>query len=148
MAIILFNYFFSVYRIFSDSMYPALNKGNYVLVLKTDKVKNNDIVLLNIKEHAVIRRIIALARDEIDIDRNGNVFINNKYLDEPYINNKSYSSMDNEFPCKVEKDNVFVMGDNRTHTSDSRVRNFGTVPQNKVRGKIIFVLYPIGILKN
>lgn len=86
----------------------------------------------------LVKRVIGIPGDEIDI-RDGYVYLNGSILEELYVKGETYSR-DKEFPIKVEEDTVFVLGDNREVSKDSR--NFGLVKINQIEGKAIFRISP------
>lgn len=86
----------------------------------------------------LVKRVIGIPGDEIDI-KDGYVYLNGSILEELYVKGETYSR-DKEFPIKVEEDTVFVLGDNREVSKDSR--NFGLVKINQIEGKAIFRISP------
>lgn len=86
----------------------------------------------------LVKRVIGIPGDEIDI-KDGYVYLNGSILEELYVKGETYSR-DKEFPIKVEEDTVFVLGDNREVSNDSR--NFGLVKINQIEGKAVFRISP------
>lgn len=120
-------------------------KGN-ILQESFDYFKNMFSMDSNDDKQRLVKRVVGVAGDEIDI-RNGNVYLNGEKLEEEYIKGNTYSR-DISFPIKVEKDKVFVLGDNREVSKDSR--DFGVVNVNQIEGKVIFRVKPldkIGLIK-
>lgn len=145
--ILIFNCYFSVYRVFSDSMYPFLDKGDYIISLKTNNINRGDIIVINRENKFLIKRIIAMPGERIDIDKNGNVFINQKYFHEGYVRNKSFNTLDIKLPYKVIDDSYFVMGDKRDSSIDSRFKSIGSIKSNEIKGKVILKIYPFRVVK-
>lgn len=95
------------------------------------------------KEHRrrLVKRVIGLPGDIIDI-KEGNVYVNGKLLEENYVTDKTYSRTGYiQFPVEVKKGEVFVLGDNRDVSRDSR--NFGCIPNSNIEGKVIFKIFPL-----
>ncbi len=101
---------------------------------------------LNLDRKYYVKRVIAMPGDIIDIDpKNGDVTVNGRLLNEPYIHEQLTRPLhDLAFPYTVEDDRVFVMGDNRNNSSDSRMSALGTVPVKAVAGKAVFRIWPFG----
>lgn len=130
------------YRIFSDSMYPTYKKGDYVLTINKKEYKKGDIVFIKKHNKIILRRIIAIAGEEIDINSDGNVFINSKFQLEPFIKNKSKEPINIKLPKKIEKGTYFVMGDNRNKSLDSRINSIGLISKDDIIGKLLFKMIP------
>ncbi|MBF8983916.1 signal peptidase I [Lutibacter sp. B2] len=131
------------------SMYPTLSPYNYLIINKIPYMmhepEKGDIVVFKShlktedgKEKDLIKRVIAVAGDEIEV-KDGEVSVNGKILNEPYING-NYTS--GEINVKVPEDTIFAMGDNRENSLDSRDERVGFVPLEVVRGKVLVRLYP------
>ena len=96
------------------------------------------------EESNLIKRVIGCAGDVIDIDfQQGVVYRNGEALDEPYINEPTFLQMDVEFPVTVPEGCIFVMGDNRNHSDDSRDSEIGMVDTRRVMGKALFRFFPL-----
>ena len=105
----------------------------------------NDIVVIDTdtEEGAIIKRIIATEGQTVDIDfSTGSVYVDGVLLKEDYINELTFLEEGTEFPLTVPKGSVFVMGDNRNHSSDSRDSRLGTVDTRYVIGKAVFLAFP------
>ncbi|MCT4593001.1 MAG: signal peptidase I [Anaeromicrobium sp.] len=139
------------------SMYPTLNPYNYLIINKVPYMIHNpekgDIVVFksHLKtdrggEKDLIKRVIAVEGDHIAVT-DGKVSVNGEILDENYINGEYTSG---EIDLTVPKETIFVMGDNRENSLDSRDERVGFVPIDTVRGKVLVRLYPfnkIGTVK-
>lgn len=132
-----------------SSMYPTLNEYDYLIINKIPYMlhepEQGDIVVFKShlttpdgKEKDLIKRVIGVPGDRIQIS-NGHVFVNGKDLKEPYING-NYTPMD--IDLVVHDNRIFVMGDNRPNSLDSRDERVGPVEINKIRGKVLVRLYP------
>lgn len=129
-----------------DSMYPTFKDGRIVLVKKKRKYNRGDIVVLKRgdcssisakEEMFLIKRVIGLGGEKIQLKK-GKVFINDELLNESYINNieKRYDASDEKREYEVPKEMVFVMGDNRCESMDSRHSKIGYIKLEDVVGKV------------
>ena len=90
-----------------------------------------------------MKRVIANSGDWVDIDLDGNVYVNNKLIDEPYLDEKSYGEPNIDFPYQVPDERVFVLGDTRSVSVDSRHTSIGCVTSEQIVGKIVFRIWPL-----
>lgn len=125
--IVLFILFVKVYRIQGTSMNPTLKQGEYVFCIKTNKIERGDIIAFTGRDSFVIKRIIGLPGDIIDISDDGTVSVNGTSLSEDYITNKAKGDVEIPLPYTVPKNSYFVLGDNRGDSLDSRHNNVGTL---------------------
>ena len=130
-----------------SSMYPTLENGEMVIISRLFfQPKYGDIVVLQQKsydEECIIKRVIATEGQTVDIDfSTGDVRVDGEVLEEDYINERTYLEEGTEFPLTVPKGSIFVMGDNRNHSSDSRDSRLGTVDARYVIGKAVFLAFP------
>ena len=91
----------------------------------------------------LLKRVIGTAGDRIDIDKSGNVSVNGERIEEPYVTGRSLGECDIELPYRVPEGQVFVMGDHRSVSVDSRVREVGCVSQEQVIGEVVFRIWPL-----
>lgn len=131
-------------RINGNSMEPTFSDGEIVFMYRTKEIKAGDIVGFYYGGRVLLKRVVATAGDEIEIDREGNVYVNGERLEEPYLTARSLGKCDIEFPCKVPDEMYFVLGDNRAVSIDSRTRGIGCVDDNQIVGKAIFRAWPFG----
>ncbi len=129
--------FFPVMRVVGTSMEPTLKNGQIVVAVKTTDFEQGDVIAFYYNSKILIKRVIALSGDYVDIDTNGNVYVNNKQLDEAYITVKSAGDGNITFPYQVPDKRIFVMGDNRSTSIDSRSSDIGCVAEEFIVGKII-----------
>lgn len=132
-----------VLQIFGASMNPTLYDGELVISLKTDDLKTGDVVSFYYNNKILVKRVIATAGDWVDIDKDGNVYVNGKLLDEPYVSEKSLGDCDIELPYQVPDSRVFVMGDHRSVSVDSRTQEIGSIPEEQLVGKLVFRIWPL-----
>ena len=132
-------------RVTGTSMEPLLSNGNIIICNKFSDAERGDVIAMYYNKKVLLKRIIAVAGDEIDIDENGRVILNGALLDEPYITEFSKGECDIEFPFTVKESRYFVMGDNRDVSIDSRTSVFGCVSDENVLGVVWLRVYPFGL---
>ncbi|MDD6674482.1 MAG: signal peptidase I [Lactimicrobium massiliense] len=135
-----------VLRIYGNSMNPTLSQGNVVVALKSSNFKTGDIVAFYWNNKILIKRAIAMPGDWVDIDEDGNVSVNGKVIDEPYLQDKALGQCDITLPYQVPDGGIFVMGDNRSVSVDSRSTTIGVVSDEQIVGKIVFRIWPLSNL--
>lgn len=143
---VVFSLLFRVILVDGESMLPTLQNGDWILVLKTKNIENSDIILTNTDNKyglRIIKRAVAFSGDTVDIDyENSAVFVNGEKLGEDYILDCEMTKGDVEFPLTVPDGCIFVLGDNRGNSVDSRYSEMGFVEKEDVIGKVIFKLLP------
>ena len=132
-----------VLQISGTSMEPTLNNGEIVVLFKTTKLERGDLCGFSYSNKILIKRVIGLPGDYIAIDEDGNVFVNNKKIVEPYITEKGLGECDIEFPYQVPENEFFLMGDHRSTSIDSRSTVIGCIPQDQIIGKIFLKVWPL-----
>lgn len=136
--------FCPVLQVTGDSMEPGLREGNLILTRKTDHLKTGDICGFYYNNELLLKRVIGVPGDMVDIDAEGNVSVNGQILNEPYVLQKALGKSDVSFPLLVPEDCYFVMGDNREVSIDSRSSIIGCVNREQIEGKVILKLWPPG----
>ena len=134
-----------ILRIYGTSMHGTLDSGDLVVSVKNSKFKTGDIIAFYYNNNILVKRVIGNSGDWVDVDLDGNVFVNQQQIDEPYLEAKSYGE-DNtniDLPYQVPEDKIFVMGDNRSVSIDSRNSSIGCVSSEQVVGKIVFRVWPL-----
>ena len=134
---------FPVLRVYGTAMTPNLSNGDIVISVKSSPVETGDIIAFYYNNKILIKRVIAQAGDWVDISEDGTVYVNNVALDEPYVSNQALGSCNIELPYQVPDSRVFVMGDDRSVSLDSRSTEVGCAAEEQVVGKIIFCVWPI-----
>ena len=139
-----------------DSMYPTLHNTDYLALLSNvfyGEPEQGDIVVMTVpyfENEPIVKRVIATEGQTVDIDfEQGIVYVDGKALDEPYINEPTYRSfaeigMGLEYPVTVTEGHLFVMGDNRNASDDSRFAPVGLVDERDVLGKVLLIALPGG----
>ncbi|WP_300564048.1 signal peptidase I [uncultured Acetatifactor sp.] len=132
-----------VLQINGTSMTETLQDGDIVVAISNSKFKTGDVIAFYYNNNILVKRVIAAAGDWVDIDGEGNVYVNGELLDEPYITEKSYGNCDIELPYQVPDGKCFVMGDHRATSIDSRNTAVGCISDSGVVGKIMFRVWPL-----
>ncbi len=142
-SVLIATLFLPVLEIYGNSMNPALENGDIVVSVKTGELKQGDICCLYYNNQILVKRVIGVAGDIIVIDSDGNVYVNGELLDEPYLIEKAAGESDIEYPYTVPQQSLFVLGDNRATSVDSRNSLIGCVDVDEIVGKIVFRVWPL-----
>ena len=140
-AILISTLFMPVIQVSGDSMEPALKNGDILLLIKTKSFDSGDLCCISWQNKMLLKRVIGLAGDEINMDSEGNVYVNGKQLDEPYAEGKSLGECDVQFPLTVPPDSIFVLGDKRETSIDSRSSAIGCVEKDQIVGRVLFRIW-------
>ena len=141
-AVLVATLWLPVLQIYGSSMSPTLVDGTIVVSMKNNKLKTGDVIAFYYNNKILIKRVIAQSGDWINIDEQGNVYVNHELLEEPYLREKSLGNCDIEFPYQVPESRIFVMGDNRSISVDSRNTALGCVGEEQIVGKLVFKIWP------
>ena len=125
------------------SMEETLFDGDIVIALNNHRYKTGDVIGFNYNNEVLIKRVIATSTDWVDIDQDGNVYVNNVLLDEPYIKEKALGECNITLPYQVPDGSCFVMGDHRATSIDSRNKSVGCIPDSKVVGRLLLRIWPL-----
>lgn len=143
-AILVAMLFLPVLRIYGESMNSTLHSGELVVSVKGAKFKTGDVIAFYYNNNVLVKRVIANSGDWVDMDLEGNVYVNQQLIDEPYLEgNKAFGEPDIDFPYQVPDERIFVLGDNRAVSIDSRYLSVGCVTSEQVVGKIVFRVWPL-----
>ncbi len=148
-VVLLFTFVMRLIGVDGHSMVPTLQDGDRLLVLNAGlcgDYRQGDIVVLrkeSFMDSLIVKRVIATEGQVVDIDfLSGTVFVDGTPLHEDYINEPTYTAEGTEFPLTVPEGSVFVMGDNRNHSNDSRDIRLGTVDTRYLIGRAVLVAFP------
>lgn len=141
-AILIATLFLPVLRIYGTSMTPTMTDGDIVVSVKGNRFERGDIIAFWFNNKILVKRVIAQAGEWVEIDEEGNVSINGEALDEPYLTEKALGECDIELPYQVPDGRIFVMGDHRSTSSDSRSSTVGCVAEEQMVGKLVFRVWP------
>ena len=136
-----------VLQIEGTSMEPTLKNGDIVLLYKTTSFGRGDICGFAWNNKILIKRVIGIPGDWIEIDTDGTVYRNGEKLDEPYAQQIAFGECDLEFPYQVPQEQYFVLGDMRESSIDSRNTLVGCVENEQIIGKIFFRVWPFKSLR-
>lgn len=142
-AILVATLWMPVLQIYGSSMEPILEAGEYVACVKETRFKTGEIVAFYLNNKILVKRVIGNPGDWVDIDDEGNVYLNGNLLSEPYLVAKDKGTCDIELPYQVPEGRVFVMGDNRAVSLDSRSTAVGCVSEEQLVGRLTFVVWPL-----
>ena len=130
-------------RIYDNSMLPGLNDKNIIMLYKTNKVKKGDVVAVYVEDKMLIKRCVATSNDVVNIDTDGNLYVNDKLVKENYLKNKSIGKFSIDLPYTVPEHHIFILSDDRETYSDSRNILIGSIDEDNIYGKALIKLYPI-----
>ncbi|NLH00475.1 MAG: signal peptidase I [Clostridiales bacterium] len=147
-CVLVFAFFVRIIGIIGSSMVPTFHDGDSVIISNLFyKPKQGDVVVLrklSFQEKPIIKRIIAVEGQTVDIDfEQGIVYVDDKPLDEPYIAEPTLTPLDFDGKITVPENCVFVMGDNRNNSTDSRSNQIGCVDTRYIMGKVLLRILPV-----
>ncbi|MCL2812987.1 MAG: signal peptidase I [Oscillospiraceae bacterium] len=142
-SVVVANLLIGVLLVNRSSMAPTVSDGDVVIALRWVSVKPGDIIAFHYNNKVLLKRVIAKEGDLVDIDGDGMVYVNNEALSEPYLTEKSLGECDIGLPYVVPVGCVFVMGDHRETSADSRLREIGPVSSEYIVGKVIMRIWPL-----
>jgi signal peptidase I len=142
-AVLVATLWLPVLQIYGSSMTPTMQNGDIVFSMKTAEFNQGDIVAFYYNNKILVKRMIANPGDWVDIKADGTVLVNSKELDEPYVSEKSFGDTNIELPYQVPDGKIFVIGDHRSTSVDSRHTTVGCVAQEQIVGKILLRIWPL-----
>lgn len=139
-----------VLQVYGSSMTPTLTDRDIVLTIKTSEFKSGDVVAFYYNNKILVKRVIAQAGEWVDITPEGDVYVgatqqSMELLDEPYLMEKAFGDCNIELPYQVPESRVFVMGDHRSISVDSRNTAVGCVAEEQLVGKLVFRVWPMEV---
>ena len=145
-AVLVATLWLPVLQIYGNSMTPTVNEGEIVVSLKGSEIGQGDLVAFYLGNKILVKRCIAGPGQWVDIDDEGNVYVDGKLLDEPYLKEKALGDCNLELPYQVPENRYFCMGDKRSTSVDSRSSTIGCVAEEQIVGKIVFRIWPLSEL--
>ncbi len=142
-AVLVATIWLPVLQIYGSSMTPTVNEGNIVFSLKGAEFEQGDLVAFYLGNKILVKRCIAGPGQWVDIDADGNVYVDGELLDEPYLTEKSLGDCNIDLPYQVPDNRYFCMGDHRSTSVDSRHTEVGCVSEEQIVGKIAFRVWPL-----
>lgn len=145
-AVLVATLWLPVLQIYGNSMTPTLQGGEIVFSMKNSAFESGSIIAFYYNNKILVKRVIAGSGDWINIDQDGTVYVNEQAIDEPYLTEKALGDCNIELPYQVPDGKIFVMGDHRSTSVDSRNTAVGCVAQEQIVGKIVFRIWPLNRL--
>lgn len=146
-AVLIATLILPVLQIEGTSMEPTLHNGDIVLLMKTTRFEQEDLCGFTWNNKLLIKRVIGVPGDWIEIDTDGTIYLNGEKLDEPYVQQKAFGECDLEFPFQVPAEQYFVVGDMRESSIDSRNTLIGCIPKDQIVGKVFFRVWPFDSIR-
>lgn len=141
-AVLISMLFLPVLRVTGSSMSATLLNDELVICNKRSNFQSGDIVAFYFNNKILLKRVIGTAGDVIDIKEDGTVYVNGEELYEPYIYEPALGECDIELPYQVPESRIFVMGDHRSTSIDSRSSTVGCVADEYIIGRVILRIWP------
>ena len=149
-AILIATLFMPILQISGSSMTPVIGDGDIAAVIKGTDFQRGDIIAFYYNNKVLVKRVVAFSGEWVDIDSRGNIYINNELLDEPYLTEKDMGHCDIRLPYQVPEGKIFVLGDHRSTSADSRSVIIGPVSEEQILGRVFLQIWPlneIGLVK-
>lgn len=142
-AVLVATIWMPVLQIYGSSMTPTLNENDIVVSIKGSDFEPGNLVAFYLGNKILVKRCIAGPGQWVDMDAEGNVYVDGKLLNEPYLTEKALGDCNIKFPYQVPDNRYFCMGDHRSTSVDSRHTNVGCVSEEQIVGKIVFRVWPL-----
>lgn len=141
---VVMSFYMPVIWISGQSMEPTYSDGDVLVLFKSADYESGELCCIKWENKLLLRRVIGVPGDRINIDKDGNVFVNEFLLDEPYATAKCLGECDMTFPYEVPEGEFFVLGDNRETAIDSRSSAVGCVEEERLLGRVLFKVWSLG----
>ena len=142
-AILVANLWLPILQVTGTSMSPTLQEGQVLMASKGHDFKTGDVIAFYYNNKILVKRVIAMPGDWVNISEDGTVYVNDIAFDEPYLKEKALGDCNIELPYQVPESKIFVMGDNRSVSLDSRNTAIGCISEEQVVGRITFAIWPL-----
>ena len=142
-AVLVATLFLPVLQIYGESMTPTLYDGDVVVSVKTGQLERGDVVAFYYNNKILVKRVIVGPGQWVDIDEDGNVYVDGELLDEPYVQDKALGTCNITLPYQVPDGRWFVMGDHRSVSVDSRDQSVGCVSEEQIVGRLTLRIWPL-----
>lgn len=142
-AVLIATIWLPVLQIYGESMTPTLDEGDIVVSIKGSDFEQGDLIAFYLGNKILVKRCIAGPGQWVDIDKDGNVYVDDRLLNEPYLTERSFGDCNIDLPYQVPENRYFCMGDHRATSVDSRHTEVGCVSEEQIVGKIAFRVWPL-----
>ena len=144
-AVLVATLWMPVLRITGTSMEPTLADGQFAAAIKTTQLNPGELCVFYFNNKLLVKRVIACAGSWVDMDLSGNVYVDGILLEEPYLTEKSLGECTIELPFQVPDGKLFVMGDDRAVSLDSRTTVVGCISREQILGRVVFRLWQLDV---
>lgn len=141
-AVLVATIFLPILQIYGTSMTPTLSEGEIVVSVKGMDFQTGDLISFYVGNKLLVKRYIAGPGQWVDIDADGNVYVDDVMIEEPYVSEKALGDCNIELPYQVPESRYFVLGDHRISSVDSRNTAVGCIGDDQIVGKIVFRIWP------
>ena len=142
-AVIVATLVLPILQISGSSMTDTLEDQDIVVAVRGSNVKTGDVIAFYYNNKVLVKRVIANSGQWVDIDKQGNVYVDYKLLDEPYVTEKALGECNIKLPYQVPENRIFVMGDHRSISVDSRSTTVGCVAEEQIVGRLLLCVWPL-----
>ena len=143
LAVLVANLWIPVLQVTGTSMSPTLEEGQVLLALKGGTFETGDVIAFYYNNKILVKRVMAMPGDWVNITEDGTVYVNDIAVEEPYLEERAFGDCNIELPYQVPDSKIFVMGDNRSVSMDSRNTVIGCIAEEQVVGKVAFSIWPL-----